>query len=65
MKNVQDFILENMSGRMADQLREDVADAGVVKPSDAEDAMSAFVAVIREMEVDGNLQLIVEEDEEA
>jgi flagellar motor switch protein FliG len=65
MKNVQDFILENMSGRMADQLREDVADAGVVKPSDAEDAMSAFVTVIREMEADGNLQLIVEEDEEA
>jgi flagellar motor switch protein FliG len=65
MKNVHDFILENMSGRMADQLREDVADAGVVKPSDAEDAMSAFVTVIREMEADGNLQLIVEEDEEA
>ncbi len=65
MKNVFNFILENMSGRMADQLREDVTDAGVVKPSDAEDAMSAFVTVIRDMEADGNLQLNVEEDEEA
>jgi flagellar motor switch protein FliG len=64
MKDVFDFILENMSGRMADQLREDVTDAGTVKPSDAEDAMAAFVTVIRDMEADGDLQLIVEEEEE-
>ena len=64
VKDVFDFILENMSGRMADQLREDVTDAGTVKPSDAEDAMAAFVTVIRDMEADGDLQLIVEEEEE-
>lgn len=64
MQNVIDFILENMSGRMADQLREEMGDAGTVKPAEAEEAMSAIVAVIREMEADGDLQLIVPEEEE-
>ena len=32
----RDFILENMSGRMADQLREDIAEAGKIKPADAD-----------------------------
>jgi flagellar motor switch protein FliG len=63
LKNVVEFILENMSGRMADQLREEMGEAGPIKPSEAEDAMSAVVAVIREMEADGDLQLIVEEEE--
>lgn len=63
LKNVFDFILENMSSRMADQIREEVAEAGSVKPAEAEVAMSAIVAVIREMEASGDLQLIVEEEE--
>jgi len=58
----RDFILENMSGRMADQLREEVEEAGTVKPADAEDAMSAMVAAIREMEQNGDLLLIDEDD---
>lgn len=60
----RDFILENMSGRMADQLREDISNAGKIKPVDAEEAMSEVVAAIREMEQAGNLLLIVEEDED-
>lgn len=64
MQNVADFILENMSGRMADQLREDITDAGTVKPADAEEAMAGFVSVIREMEAEGDLQLVVEEEDE-
>jgi flagellar motor switch protein FliG len=61
----RDFILENMSGRMADQLREDMAEAGKAKPADVDEAMSAVVAAIRDMEGRGDLTLIVEEEEEA
>lgn len=58
------FILDNMSGRMADQLREEIKDAGKVKPADAEEAMSEVVAVIRRMESTGDLLLVMEEDED-
>ncbi len=60
----RDFILENMSGRMADQLREDIESAGKVKPADAEAAMSDVVSTIRQMEQSGDLLLIVEEEED-
>ncbi|MEP3441760.1 MAG: FliG C-terminal domain-containing protein [Sulfitobacter sp.] len=62
----RDFILENMSGRMADQLREDMAEAGKIKPAETDDAMFAFVSVIRDMEARGELVLIEpdEDDEE-
>ena len=63
MTDTGEFILENMSGRMADQLREEVAEAGTVKPKDAEEAMAAIVAAIRTMEAAGDLLLVVEEDE--
>lgn len=59
-----DFILENMSSRMADQMREDIAEAPKVKPADADEAMSAVVAAIREMEQGGELVLVEEEEEE-
>jgi flagellar motor switch protein FliG len=62
--DARDFVLENMSSRMADQLREDMEEAGKIKPADADEAMAAFVAVIRDMEGRGNLVLIVEEDED-
>ena len=58
------YVLENMSARMADQLREEMAEAGKVKPADAEEAMSKIVGVIRDMEGRGELLLIVEEDED-
>lgn len=58
---MMDFILENMSGRMADQLREEVAEAGTVKPSDAEVAMTAIVGIIRQLVAEGELTLIQEE----
>lgn len=62
--DARDFILENMSSRMADQLREDMEEAGKIKPALADEAMAAFVAVIRDMEGRGDLVLIVEEDED-
>lgn len=60
----RDFILENMSGRMADQLREEIEEAGKVKAADVEEAMSNIVTVIRAMEASGDLLLVVEEDED-
>ncbi len=60
----RDFVLENMSGRMADQLREEIAETGTVKPADAEDAMAEVVTAIREMERSGDLLLVVEEETE-
>ncbi len=59
-----DFILENMSGRMADQLREEISEAGKVKPEAAEKAMAEIVAVIRGLEQDGDLVLLTDEDDD-
>ncbi|SEJ40177.1 flagellar motor switch protein FliG [Pseudooceanicola nitratireducens] len=59
-----DYILENMSGRMADAIREEVKDAGKVKPKDAEAAMTEIVTMVRELETSGELLLIAGEEDE-
>lgn len=64
MQATADFILENMSGRMADQMREDMAEAETPKPADAEAAMATVVAAIREMETRGDLMLVAPVDPE-
>lgn len=60
----RDFILENMSSRMADQLREDINDSGKLKQVEVDEAMFAFVSVIRDMEERGELVLVVPEEED-
>jgi flagellar motor switch protein FliG len=60
---VADFILANMSGRMADALREQVGEKGTVKVKLAEEAMAAVVQAIRTMEAAGELQLVMPDDE--
>lgn len=60
----KNYILDNMSGRMADQLREDINEAGKVKAADAEAAMSDIVAVIRSMEETGDLMLVIEDEDD-
>ena len=64
MQRTADFILENLSSRMADQLREEVQEAETPKPVEAEAAMGRVVGVIRDMAAAGDLEFIVEEDEE-
>lgn len=59
----RDFILENISARMADQLREDMGEQTKIKPADAEEAMGKVVEVIRAMEQAGDLLLIAPEEE--
>lgn len=61
MKASADFILENMSGRMADQLREEMQDRDPVKSAEMEEASSLIVQAIRELEASGELLLVVED----
>ncbi len=62
LKASADYILENMSGRMADQLREDVEGLDPLKPADVDEAMSQIVTAIREMEANGDLLMVVDDD---
>ncbi|MEL6640293.1 MAG: FliG C-terminal domain-containing protein [Pseudomonadota bacterium] len=52
-KNGAEFILSNISQRMADQLRETAEDLGAVSRETGEKAMNAVTTVIREMANDG------------
>ncbi len=63
MEASADYILGNISARMADQLREEVGEAGTPKTSDVEDAMGQVVAAIRALEASGELMLVVEEED--
>ncbi|MBK0326947.1 flagellar motor switch protein FliG [Rhodobacteraceae bacterium F11138] len=61
-----EYLLTNMSNRMADNLREEVQEKGKVKTRDGETAMTEIIAAIRTLEQDGELALITPEsgDEE-
>lgn len=56
-----DFILANISQRMAGGLKEEIAARGKIKPRDGEDAMNAVVAAIRALESSGEIALVQEE----
>lgn len=58
-----DFLLSNMSTRMADNLREETAERGKVKQTEAEEAMANIVGVIRALTDEGAITLIESEDE--
>ncbi|WP_253949259.1 flagellar motor switch protein FliG [Mangrovicoccus sp. HB161399] len=59
-----EFILDNMSQRMAQALRDEVNELGKVKAKDAEEAMGNIVAAIREMEAAGELLLLGDEEDD-
>lgn len=59
-----EFLLANMSSRMADTLREEVGEKGPVKPRDGEAAMTAVVAAIRTLEQGGDITLQTADDAE-
>ncbi len=54
---VVDFILEAISKRMAEQIREEMKGLGAVKPKDAEAAMNTVINAIRELEASGEILL--------
>lgn len=53
-----DFLLANLSTRMADSLREQIEERGTVRPRDGEIAMGAVVAAIRDLARAGEIELI-------
>jgi flagellar motor switch protein FliG len=57
-----EFLLENMSKRMAEQLRDQAEGSGPPREETGEAAMAAVVAAIRQLEENGDLRLIVEDD---
>ena len=61
---VADFMLVNMSQRMAENLREEIKERGRVKRKDAEAAMARIVTAIRERAEEGEIKLIVADEAE-
>ena len=59
-----EFVLSNMSQRMADNLREEIGDRGKIRKSDGEEAMKAIITRIREAVDAGEMQLVELDDEE-
>lgn len=53
-----EFLLANISQRLAQGLREEMATRGKVKDRDGEEAMTAIVAAIRSLEASGEITLI-------
>jgi flagellar motor switch protein FliG len=58
-----EFILANISQRLAQGLREEMAARGKVKEKDGEEAMTAIIAAVRTLETSGEITLIQEEEE--
>lgn len=59
-----EFLLDNMSRRMADQLREEIEELGRVRKSDAEEAMRTVVAAILAARDAGEITLIAPEEDD-
>ncbi len=59
-----EFLLANMSSRMADNLREEMAERGKVKQAEAEEAMTRIVGAIRALVDEGTIALIEEDAED-
>ncbi|MES2968559.1 MAG: FliG C-terminal domain-containing protein [Pseudomonadota bacterium] len=59
---VAEFFFANMSQRMAQSLREEVATRGKVKDKEAEEAMTVIVNAIRQLEGAGELILMRDEE---
>ncbi len=61
---VADFILSNMSKRMAEAIREEMDEIDKVKSKDGEDAMTEVVNAVRNLQANGEIALIVPDEEE-
>ena len=55
-------ILENLSQRMTQSLKEEIAARGKIKDKDAEEAMAAIITAIRQLEGSGEVVLVTPED---
>lgn len=57
-----EFVLANMSQRLAQGLRDEITERGRVKGKEAEEAQSAIIVAIRQLEAAGELALIKDEE---
>ena len=66
LASAADFILDNLSKRMAEALREEIEETGKIKAKEGEEAQTEVVNAIRTLEANGEISLILpdEEDEE-
>jgi len=62
--HVKEFIMSNISSRLAEQIEESIGERGVVKPKDADIAMTQVVISLKELEKSGEIALIVQDEEE-
>jgi flagellar motor switch protein FliG len=63
LEDAAEFLLANISQRLAQGLREEMAARGKVKEKDAEEAMTAIITAIRTLEASGEITLIQPEEE--
>ena len=59
----RDFLMRNISQRMADQLQAALEDIGTVRRKEAEEAQNAVILAIRELEKSGEIRLVQPEAE--
>lgn len=64
LRDAAEFILANISKRMADNMREEATEMGKIKPKDGEAAFNEVVAAIRSLQAAGDLTLIDPDEEE-
>jgi flagellar motor switch protein FliG len=63
LETVANFILDAMSKRLAEGIREEMAERGAVKQAEGDAAMNQIIAQIRTLETDGEITLIAPEEE--
>jgi flagellar motor switch protein FliG len=63
LEEAAEFILTNISQRLAQGLREEMAARGKVKDKDGEEAMNAIIGAIRTLEASGEITLIQPEED--
>ncbi|MBU3029231.1 FliG C-terminal domain-containing protein [Paracoccus marinaquae] len=59
-----EFLLSNLSQRMADGLREEMEGLGKLRPRDFDEAKTEVIAAIRRLETEGELTLILPAEDE-
>ncbi|OYX26264.1 MAG: flagellar motor switch protein FliG [Rhodobacterales bacterium 32-66-7] len=63
IEDAAEFLLSNISQRLAQGLREEMAERGKIKDKDGEEAMSAILNAIRTLEAGGEIVLRQDEEE--
>lgn len=63
-EEASEFLLSHISQRMAQGLREEVTTRGKVKERQGEEAMNAVINAIRELEANGELEMVTEGEAE-